>query len=49
MKTCGVVLNIKRLDDCENIYKKYLGEDYKISFEDNYSCIVSNHISWHVK
>jgi len=30
----------------DDIYKKYLGPDYSPSFNDNYSIIISNHLSW---
>jgi hypothetical protein len=32
----------------EEIYKKYLGKDYKIQYDEKYSSIISNHIGWAV-
>ena len=44
----GVVENYHRIDNekIEKIYKKYFGEDYKISYDENYSIVISNHISF---
>ena len=44
----GVVENYHRIEKekIEKIYKKYFGEDYKISYDENYSIIISNHISF---
>jgi hypothetical protein len=41
----GIIRREER-NSFEPIYKKYLGDDYKIQFDDNYSVIISNHISW---
>ena len=40
----GIHLVNKKVD-CENVYKKYLGEDYDFS-DDKYSLIISNHIGF---
>ena len=33
----------KKVDNCERVYKKYLGDDYDFS-DQKYSLIISNHI-----
>ena len=32
----------------DEVFKKYFGPDFKISYDDSYSLIISNHISWMV-
>ena len=39
---------IKRKTD-EKIYKRYFGENYKFTYDDNYSLLISNHTSWLVR
>ena len=40
----GIHIENKKVD-CEEVYKKYLGEDYDFS-DDKYSLIISNHIGF---
>ena len=44
-------LNVKEVKlECEAVYKKYLGEDYKVDINDeDYSLIISNHIGFFVR
>jgi hypothetical protein len=48
MKVLGIFYDVKYYEDKKGIYKKYLGEDYKIEKNTKYSLIISNHISWSV-
>ncbi len=41
----GVILTTER-NKCEDIYKEYFGENYKFSFDEGHSLIVSNHTAW---
>lgn len=50
---CRVILFIMGMNfieikknDCQELYSKYLGDDYKLEFENGYSCIASNHFSF---
>ena len=40
------VLVIYNKPDVEKIYKEYFGNDYKIEYDSNYACFISNHISF---
>jgi 1-acyl-sn-glycerol-3-phosphate acyltransferase len=44
-----LALGLKRIPynaQYEEVYRKYLGPDYKFEFGDNYSTLISNHTSW---
>ena len=37
---------IKKNEECEKIYKKYLGNDYNINKKRNFATVISNHVSF---
>src|SRR5947209_558017 len=43
------VLGFRRIDSRQNseeVYRKYLGPDYKFTYDEGYSLIISNHTGW---
>lgn len=44
----GFITPIETKDEkkAEEVYKKYLGKDYKISYDKKYGSMISNHVSW---
>lgn len=40
------ILVIDKKPDVEKIYKEYFGNDYKIEYDSNFGCYISNHISF---
>lgn len=45
----GIIFKVSKPDNIDLIYKKYLGSNYILKYDENYSSIISNHISWTVK
>ena len=43
---CIIPHKIKYEKKSEEIYKKYLGPDYKINYNKKFSTLVTNHVSW---
>ena len=43
---CIIPNKIKYEKKSEEIYKKYLGPDYKINYNKKFSTLVTNHVSW---
>lgn len=49
LKLLGITVHPIQLQ-YESVYKKYLGEDYKLDITDeNYSLIISNHLGFFVR
>lgn len=49
LKLLGIHVHETKLE-YEAVYKKYLGEDYKLDIKDeNYSLIISNHLGFFVR
>ena len=43
---CIIPHKIKYEKKTEEVYKKYLGPDYKINYDKKFSTLVTNHVSW---
>ena len=42
----GIIPTEIKIPNIEDIYKKYLGPDYQISYDEKFASIICNHVSW---
>jgi hypothetical protein len=46
--TFGILRKVKR-ENPKEVYRKYFGDNYSFTYDEDYSLIISNHTGWVVK